>query len=411
MNKRYHAVRRPSVVVGLILLLALAAACGGKTEKSASVVADLAMPVATITAGQGTSAGEFIVSGSLQPLNHTTISTEVGGTVRTVNVEVGDRVRRGQTLAQLDLSDFTLGVQQAEAARDAAAIAFETAEKNYQRFVSLHKDGSASPADLDQATLGFKGAKANLEQATAMCGLARNRLSKATVRAPYDGQVTQRLVSVGAYVDAMMHPVMFVMVDNSKLRAMLDLPEMRAALLAPGDAVRLALPSLQREITAQITVITDSVDPMSHTRTAVATIANAGPNPLPSGIYFEAHIVPAALRGKIMLPAAAVRTEAGGRYSAYVAQSGKAVQKAITGKFLADNSEFIVENGIETGEKVVVESTMVRNGQPLAIAEEAPAAADATAPAAKPADAKPAAPTAKMKTAPAANLAQKESGK
>ena len=402
-------VARCSLFLIAALLLTLATgSCGKKTEKSASVVADIAMPVATITAGKGTSAGEFIVSGSLQPLNHTTISTEVGGTVRTVNVEVGDRVKRGQTLAQLDLADFTLGVQQAEAARDAAQIAFETAEKAYQRTVNLHKDGSASPADLDQATLGFNGARAQLEQATAMCGLARNRLSKATVRAPYDGQVTNRLVSVGAYVDAMMHPVMFAMVDNSKLRAMLDLPEMRAALLAPGDPVRLELPSLQRAITAKISVITDSVDPMSHTRTAVATVDNVGPDPLPSGIYFEAHIIPASLRGKITLPAAAVRSDADGKYTAYVALGGKAVQRTIGGRFLADNSEFIVDSGVEPGERVVVESTMVRNGQPLAIAEDLPAAG---APAARAADGKPAAPTAKLKTQPTANLAQKESGK
>jgi RND family efflux transporter MFP subunit len=364
-------------LVALLVALAAMTACGGKKDEQAEAAVDLALPVEVVTAGQGQSAGELQLTGTLEPTNQTPIGSEVGGTVRAIYVEVGDRVKRGQPLASLDLTDFQLTVQQAEAAYHSAVIAFETAEKDYQRFTNLNQEGSISPSDYEKAVLGYKAASYNMKQAEAMLGMARNRLNNAVIRAPYDGQVTQRVVNLGSFVDAMTHPVMFVMIESRKLRVTLKLPEARAALLEPGDEIKLFLPSSQRTFTLPIAVITDSVDPMTHTRTALAWLDNSGADAVPAGLFFEASILPSSLRGKILLPSTAVREESG-KFNAYVVQGNKAAVRPITGRFLADHSEFVVDSGVAPGDQVITEASMVRDGQTIAVrGAAAPAATPA----------------------------------
>jgi HlyD family secretion protein len=294
-------------------------------------------------------------------------------------VEVGDKVKKGRPLAALDSSDFALGVKQAEAAYHSAKVAHEIAEKDYARVVNLKAEGSIAPSDFEKAELGYKSAKYGMEQAEAMYEYARNRLNSAVIRAPFDGQITQRLVMLGSYVDAMTHPVLFIIVDNSRLKAAMNIPESRAAMIKEGDEVRLHFPSHQRDIAAKIDVITDSVDAFSHTRTAIAWIQNTSEDPLPSGIFFEAKILPSNLAGKILLPSSCVRVESDGKTYAYVIRNNKAARTQISGSFIADYSEFLVAGGVSADDRIVAESSMVRDGQPvIASGSDKPAAATAS---------------------------------
>ncbi len=383
---------KTAVVLLLMAVLVLFTACGKKNEaaQAESIVAEIAIPVSVIVAGQGQSAGEFVATGTLEPVNTAQVAATQGGVIRAMLVEVGDRVRQGQVLARIDDTDYRLGVNQAEAAYQSALIAFQTTERDYQRLSSLVEAGAISNSEYDRATMGYKSARYGLDQAKAMLDMARKRLAETSVRAPFSGQIVNRLASVGNRVDPMTNPLIFVMVDNSRLRATLKLPENRAALVKPGDAVKIVLPTDGRTFETKIDVITDSVDPMTHTRTAVTWIRNTADNPVPGGVFFEAHIQSAALAGKMLLPNSAVRAEADGKYTVFVVEQGKTVPRTVTGRFLADGSEFIVESGIAAGEQVVLEATMVRAGQTVTVSGEnaAPAPPPAAAqpvPAAAPA--------------------------
>jgi RND family efflux transporter MFP subunit len=371
----FSAVARSSLLFAAVISLLFVTACAkkGDVQKAEAGGGELAIPVSVIIAGQGQSAGEIVATGVLEPVNETQVACKQGGIIKSINVNVGDRVRQGQVLARLDDADYRLGVQQAEAAYQGALIAYETTERDYKRLAGLMAEGAISASEYDRATMGYKSAKYGLQQAEAMRNLARQRLDETVVHAPFTGQVTMRLVSVGAYVDPMMKPVMFILVDNSRLRLLLKLPEMRAGLVKPGDEVEVRLPSDGRTFKTNIEVITDSVDAMAHTRTAVAWIKNTGDNPIPGGASFEAHILGHALIGKILLPSTAIRTEANGKFITYVVQKGKTVARKLTGQFLPDQSEFVVESGVIDGEQVVVESSMVRDGQPVTVTGEAAA--------------------------------------
>ncbi|NLH50244.1 MAG: biotin/lipoyl-binding protein, partial [Myxococcales bacterium] len=171
MNK-YTLSKTPQVKViacasllALLLLVSIGCGKGTDAKQDGAGTAEIAVPVKVVVAGQGQSGGQMLATGTLEPVNQTQIGCKVGGIVAAVHVEVGDRVKKGQPLVTLQLTDYQLGVQQATAAYQSAQVNFETAEKNYQRVTNLKNDGSISAADFDQATLGYKAAKYGLEQA------------------------------------------------------------------------------------------------------------------------------------------------------------------------------------------------------------------------------------------------------
>jgi membrane fusion protein, multidrug efflux system len=341
--------------------------CSDKSAGEAKDVADSAesvLPVDVRVVGEGGQDGALILTGALEPRNQTNLTGKIGGNIQTVAVEVGARVKKGQMLASMDQSNFALGVQQAEAVHQTAKLAADVAEADFKRVQGLKDDQSISQADYEKAELGYRAAANNLRQAEIGVSMARNNLNDSVVRAPYDCQVIARMISPGSHVDPMMGTVLFVVSDTSKLRASLKLPATRAQLVRPGDKVSIKVLSADRSFDTTIDVLTDTVDPMTHTRTAVAWVENME-NPIAAGLFFEARIVSGALTGKILLPASSIREEGAGKFSVYLAIGGKAERREVTGSFLPDRGGFVVSAMLNPGDNVILESSMVREGQPV----------------------------------------------
>lgn len=370
MSKTMHCMTALAIVA-----VAGIAACGkdGATSGAAgeqaratsakAAAAGLVVPVAVVAAGEGATGGEFVVTGTLDAIQQAPLTVKYGGIVKKLHVDVGDRVVKGQVLATMDIDDRLQSLKQAEAGKAAAEEQYQAAEKDFQRFSVLQEGGTISKSDHEKVELGYKASRMQLEGARAGVNLVKNMVKDATLRAPFDGQITMRVAQLGGYMDPMMHPVMFVLVDASRLKVSLNLPEMRAALLKPGDEVMVRVPASERTFSTKVEVLTDVVDPMTRARTAIAWVDNPGPDPVPSGSYFEARLTPAALKGRILLPSAAVRDEGEGRFVAYVVDGGQAKRRAISGRFLADRADFVVDSGLAKGDLVVAEASMVRDGQ------------------------------------------------
>jgi RND family efflux transporter MFP subunit len=366
-----------------ILAVAGLAACGkgeskagasqdkGREASAKAAAASMIVPVAVVTAGEGATGGEFVVTGTLDAIQQAPLTVKYGGIVKKLHVDVGDRVVKGQALATMDSDDRRQSLKQAEAGRAAAQEQFQTAEKDWKRFSALQEGGSISKSDQEKVELGYKAARAQVEGAKAGVALVKNMVKDAVLRAPFDGQITMRVAQLGGYMDPMMHPVMFVLVDASRLKVSLNLPEMRAALLKPGDEVTVRVPAAERTFTTKVEVLTDVVDPMTRARTAIAWIDNPGPDPVPSGSYFEARLTPEALKGRILLPSAAIRDDGKGGTVAYVVEGGLAKRREVKGRYLADRADFVVESGVNKGDLVVAEASMVRDGQAVEPVKEA----------------------------------------
>jgi HlyD family secretion protein len=173
-------------------------------------------------------------TGNLEPVNQVDIGSELSGTVRLVNVDFNDEVKKGQVLATLDTQRLKAQVLQSQSAlasaqarvRQAAAAAKE-ARANYQRLLKVRElSGNKLPSQQDLDVSEATVANADGEHAAAEAAVAQERaglvsvqtdLSKADIRSPIDGVVLVRSVEPGQTVAASLQaPVLFTLAEDLK---------------------------------------------------------------------------------------------------------------------------------------------------------------------------------------------------
>ena len=236
---------RPSFWRALALLLPLAAwlagcsrgggaesgAAGGRSGRGAQ-----AIPVATVEVQPRDLARTVAVTGPIEPIRTVTVNAQIGGTVLTVLVEEGDRVRTGQLMAELDARETAAQLERARAV-------LANAEAAYQRAEKLQADDLTSDAEVDVLRSAFAIAKADVE-------LWRTRLAFSRITAPVSGVVTEKRVEKGSTVSA--NGAMFTIADDSLLVVRVRVSELDVVHLEPGRKATLQLdayPGVQIAVT------------------------------------------------------------------------------------------------------------------------------------------------------------------
>ena len=168
-------------------------------------------------------------TGTLQPLREVDVGAEVSGRIDTVLVDYNDRVSKGQLLAQINtdqlqakLSQSKAGLDQAVARLADAKAALEDAQLTLNRTVPLVKSGAVSKASLDSNRIAVDRAQANVKSAEAQVSLSQaaldadqSALDKASIKAPTDGIVLDRLIEPGQTVAATFQtPVLFKLAED-----------------------------------------------------------------------------------------------------------------------------------------------------------------------------------------------------
>jgi RND family efflux transporter MFP subunit len=200
------------------------------------------------------------------------VATRMSGTVESVEVDVGARVRRGDPLVSLDATDI-------QARMSAARAQEELAQRSFKRIENLHADGAASLQELDQARAALAGAEAQRAEAQA-------QESYAVVRAPFDGVVTRRDVDPGDL--AVPGRPLFTMVASGALKVVADLPAQRAGALSAGDPVRVRLNGEVRE--ARVTRVVPALGSGSRTFRVEGLLDGGSTDVLP-GTYARLEVV------------------------------------------------------------------------------------------------------------------------
>lgn len=180
-------------------------------------------------------------TGTIEPVNTVEISSELSGTVRSVNADYNDIIKEGDVLAALDTDKLEANVEHARAsltARQAALIeaqvTMEEKKDSYERAQSLSKQGIstqesllASKAGYERAVAALDTAKANIRVAEADLRLAETDLDKACICSPINGIVLDRAVEVGQIVAASLSaPVLFTLAEDlSHMNLTVDIDE------------------------------------------------------------------------------------------------------------------------------------------------------------------------------------------
>jgi len=274
--------RRPAVWVITGLVVALAA---GTWYWQARRTANAAPSYNTQVVGRGNLTLTVTANGTLQPTRAINIGSELSGTVRKVNVDVNDRVKKGQVMVELDtakLDDQVLRSRAVLAAAEAKVsqtmATVQEAQATLGRLeevakLSGGKVPSKSELDSGRATLARAradeaSARASVKDAQAAASTDRINLSKASIRAPADGVVLTRTVDPGNAVAASLQAVtLFTLAEDlSKLRLWVYVDEADVGSVKVGqDATFTVSAYLSRKFPARITrvgfgsTITDNV--------------------------------------------------------------------------------------------------------------------------------------------------------
>lgn len=182
--------------ISLILLFSgMLTACSESKKSSSNEEAAISVTVENIESPSGS--GYFSASGQIEAEQFANISTRIMGYVSKVYVTVGDQVRKGQSLIDVNNADMEAKKAQAQAGILQAEARFNRAEKELKRFQSLYDQKSASQKELDDITTQYDVAKAQLESAKQVQKEVESMLFYTNIKAPFSGRITSKSIKVG----------------------------------------------------------------------------------------------------------------------------------------------------------------------------------------------------------------------
>jgi multidrug efflux pump subunit AcrA (membrane-fusion protein) len=398
-NKHYYFL-----VLVLAGLAISGVSCGGseangRTEEPTNTTAPASIEVTTASAITRDLPRFFEATGSLAGDQQTDVAPSIAGKVIAVGVDLGSFVKRGQMLVKLDDVDLKLRVQQSQAQLDqvtaalhqaeekvgvksgqqldpekipevaTAHVAFDLAEKNLRRAEKLIESGDVSRAAYDeqkarrdelkatyeaalstarQNFAAVANARASVANAESQLAQARRNLSYAIVASPIDGFVAERSADVGEYVTTATKVATVVRINPLRIR--IDIPEPEIPGVHLDQSVSFTSSTWpDQNFSGRVARISPTVSSTSRTLTIEAEIENSS-GALKPGQFGTVRILQAKAQPAVLVPARAVRTEAGVT-RVFVIKNGHAEQRLVQlGRTEGDLIE--IKSGVSSDEQV-----------------------------------------------------------
>jgi len=237
-----------------VLALVILASCDSKKKEEIVKEPAIAVKVSGIT--ENNSSPFVTASGKIEAENSANLSTRMMGYVTKVHVQVGQKVGAGQLLVSINNTDLQAKKAQVDASILQATAGFNNAKKDYDRFMNLFKQQSASQKELDDMTARYEMAKAGLEGARQMRNEVVAQFSYSNIKAPFSGVVTNTFVKEGD----MANPGMpLVSVEGaSKLQVMAMVSENDIVSIKKGMPVSVLVKSSNEKLSGKVSEVSIS---------------------------------------------------------------------------------------------------------------------------------------------------------
>lgn len=304
----------------------------------------------------------------------------VGGKLLSRAADLGDAVRAGQVLAQLDPSDLRLGQEAAQAALGAAKANYEFNRAEFERYKELRAQGFISGLELERRETGLAAARAQYEQARAQAGVQGNQTRYATLTANASGVITGVDAEPGAVVAAGA-PVVRLAHDGPR-DVVFNVPEDRVAqmraLAGKTGALQVQLwNDGATPIAATVREVAAAADPATRTFVVKADVGRAA---VRLGQTATVRVEAPRVAGQIKLPLAAVFELKGAPTVWRLDRERMTVTAQAVRVAGAEGNEVVIAAGLSPGETVVVAGVHVLSpGQKVRLYAERGAAAGHTA--------------------------------
>jgi len=368
-------MRRLPFLPGLIALsgaLVCASGCSKSSEAANANAVEATMPTRTVSvtaASKGAVVHQVDVVGELQGIEEIRVFSLVPDRIRTLTVDEGDTVRKGEVLATIWSEAQAEGVNQAEAALEAALANRDASKDNVLRMRTLFQSHSITASQLEGAEAQYRAAEAQVRQATAAVASAGVSKRNTIIRAPTSGVVSAVTLREGDLASGA--PILTI-VRPERLKAVLRVPERYFLGMEPGMAVSISpLARPEQVVNGKITIKGSVVDRTSRTGLVEIHLDNKD-GALIAGSAVRATIELSRRDGVILIPAEAailsVDTSRTGAAQVFIQDGDKAKARAVKiGVRQGDDIEIV--EGLSVGEPVVVRGAgFLRDGNPIRVA-------------------------------------------
>ena len=329
---------------------------------------------------------QLVLPASVEAFETTTLHSKVSGYLGRIDVDIGDRVKRDQLIATIEVPEIVDQLRQAEAdlaASQADRVSAESEldsfraqsrlhELTYRRTESVREDEPdvISQQAVDEARAEFEVARASVQvaqgrisqidskvkQDQAEIDRLRTLIGFAEVRAPFGGIVTNRYVHTGALLQAAtpsrtVHGIVTI-ASLDRIRLHVDVPESEVPYVQAGDPVVATLDSLpEMEFPGKVTRFAGVLDPSTRTMRTEIHLANPGWLLRP-GMYGQARLTLEERSDAVTIPAAALRVDGAGSY-VYRIVDGRAKRTEVEAD-LRDGVKVEVTEGLSASESIVL---------------------------------------------------------
>ena len=237
MGKNSYFDRQLIKILCLAIIGVALTACKEKTE-----IVEEVRGLKTITVSEPATGQIRKFSGIVRATDSSNLSFEVSGRVETVNVDVGERVEKGQLLAALDKEPYRLGVDSAQAELVTAKAKVVNTKQEYDRQERVYSQGAGAKSKLERAKYNYEAAQSQVKYQIAKLNLAKRDLRKTMLKSPYDGHIAWR--SVDPHEEVTVGQKVFAIDAKGTLEVGLAVPETAINRLNIGTPATVSFPTL-----------------------------------------------------------------------------------------------------------------------------------------------------------------------
>jgi len=328
------------VFIGFIALRWVKRTSAEANDQKHPITTSAEMPATVARVERGQIGDTLMIAGAFKAFQDVDIHAKVAGYIKKINVDVGDHVKEGQTLAILEVPELQAELTGADAAARRAKEEIRRAQGDVERATSTHaashamysrlsqaaqqKEGLVAQQEVDDAQAKDLGSEAQLSSAQAALSAAQQALEVAEatqkqyealsnytrIVAPYAGVITMRYADTGALIAAgtsssTQSMAVVRLAQVSELRLVLPIPESIAAQIHLGDPVKVRVQALNKDFVGKVSRFAGSLDMQTRTMETEIDFENRSGRLLP-GMFTETALKVSGNQNALLVPLEAV---------------------------------------------------------------------------------------------------------
>jgi RND family efflux transporter MFP subunit len=344
--------------VAVIALLASLSSCKKKEDQAQTKAPTApAVKLELATAQEAPSPDVLTLTGVIAADQRSEVTADTQGKVVAVLVERGQRVKMGQAVVQLDVRNAALSSREAQANLEVARAQKRLAEEECKREQSLLDKGAITRSEYDRQMTQCTSTLQQVSAAQARADMITKSVSDGLVRAPFDGQVTEKSVAAGEWVAP--GRTLFTLVDDEPLKIELSVPEKAVRAIAKDQKVQLtAVAQPGKTYGAKVTRIGGEI---GKSRALIVEATLDPQTDLVPGMFAEAHVT-IGQTPRPVVPETAV-AQRGRQWHAFVVVKGELQDRIVQPGPSPAAGQVSILQGLNKGDKVVAKVTdQVKDG-------------------------------------------------